>query len=156
MKPPLRPAAPLQRGDATATVAPSSALISDQQLQEGLSILREWGLKPLQQHVAGRTWGYLAGRDQDRRNDLSQRAPLLACARGGWGAARLLEQPMAWSQGWLLGFSDVTALLWARLAAGYDGNVHGPLLTTLAAEPQWSRERLRCLLFGEPLPDLSG
>ena len=156
MKPRLRPAAPLQRGDAAATVAPSSTLLSDQQLLEGLSILREWGLKPLEQHVAGRTWGYLAGPDRDRRNDLSQRAPLLACARGGWGAARLLEQPMAWSQGWLLGFSDITALLWARLAAGYDGNVHGPLLTTLASEPEWSRERLRCLLFGEPLPDLSG
>jgi muramoyltetrapeptide carboxypeptidase len=34
--------------------------------------------------------------------------------------------------------------------------VHGPLLTTLAAEPAWSQERLRALLFGDPLPDLEG
>lgn len=156
MKPLARPAVPLVRGDSVATVAPSSFLKTDQQLLEGLSVLRDWGLNPLDQHVAGRTWGYLAGRDPERHADLEQQAPLLACARGGWGAARLLEQPMAWSEGWLLGFSDITALLWARLAAGYDGNVHGPLLTTLASEPNWSRERLRRLLFGEPLPDLNG
>jgi muramoyltetrapeptide carboxypeptidase len=47
----------------------------------------------------------------------------------------LLEKKIAWQPGWLLGFSDVTALLLARLAAGFAGGVHGPLLTTLAAEP---------------------
>ena len=61
-----------------------------------------------------------------------------------------------WAPGWLLGFSDITALLLARLASGYEGCVHGPLLTTLAAEPEWSRERLRRLLFGEAVPDLKG
>lgn len=156
MKRLLHPAAPLGEGDSVATVAPSSALDSDQPLQEGLALLRSWGLQPLAQNVVARQWGYLAGRDAERRADLHQPAPLLACARGGWGAARLLEQPVPWSPGWLLGFSDITALLLARLAAGYDGSVHGPLLTTLAAEPEWSRERLRRLLFGESLPDLVG
>ena len=156
MKPLLQPARPLRHGDTVATVAPSSALSSDQQLREGLALLQSWGLEPLPQTVAERQWGYLAGRDAERRADLHQAAPLLACARGGWGAARLLERPIAWSPGWLLGFSDITALLLARLAAGYDGSVHGPLLTTLATEPEWSRERLRRLLFGEPVPDLKG
>jgi len=68
--------------------------------------------------------------------------------------ARLLERPLALGKGWLLGFSDVTSLLWARVAQGQGGAVHGPLLTTLAAEPAWSQERLRALLFGEPVPDL--
>ena len=156
MNPRLQPARPLRRGNTVATVAPSSALSSDQQLLEGLALLQSWGLQALPQTVAEREWGYLAGRDAERRADLHQSAPLLACARGGWGAARLLELPIAWSTGWLLGFSDITALLLARLAAGYDGNVHGPLLTTLATEPEWSRERLRRLLFGEPVPDLKG
>ena len=75
---------------------------------------------------------------------------------GGWGAARLLEQPLPAAEGWLLGFSDVTSLLWARQARGQAGGVHGPLVTTLAAEPDWSRERLRTLLFGAPVPPLSG
>ena len=37
-----------------------------------------------------------------------------------------------------------------------DGGIHEPLLSTLAAEPVWSQERLRALLFGEPLADLQG
>jgi muramoyltetrapeptide carboxypeptidase len=74
--------------------------------------------------------------------------------RGGWGSARLLEQSLAQPEGWLLGFSDVTSLLWDRVNRGQGGAVHGPLLTTLAAEPAWSVERLRALLFGEPVADL--
>jgi muramoyltetrapeptide carboxypeptidase len=57
---------------------------------------------------------------------------------------------------WLLGFSDVTSLLWAQVAQGHGGAIHGPLLTSLAAEPEWSQQRLRSLLFGEPLADLVG
>ncbi|MFN7898348.1 MAG: LD-carboxypeptidase, partial [Synechococcaceae cyanobacterium] len=83
-------------------------------------------------------------------------AALHACVRGGWGSARLLERPLPQPPGWLLGFSDVTSLLWARWAQGQSGGIHGPLLTTLAAEPAWSRERLRALLFGEPLAPLQG
>ena len=152
----LHPAPPLQRGDTVATVAASSALQDSQRLNEGLVILESWGLHLLEQSVTGRHWGYLAGTDQERHRDLGQSARLLACARGGWGAARLLEDPPAWSPGWLLGFSDVTALLWARQSAGYSGNLHGPLLTTLSREPVWSQDRLRQLLFGETVKDLRG
>ena len=110
--------------------------------------------------LAGRSWGYLAGRDQERRGDLEaaarRGADLLACVRGGWGAARLLEQPLALPCRWLLGFSDVTSLLWAQLAQGQGGAIHGPLLTTLGAEPAWSQERLRAVLFGETLAPLQG
>jgi muramoyltetrapeptide carboxypeptidase len=63
--------------------------------------------------------------------------------------------PLAPSQ-WLLGFSDVTSLLWARWARGCGGGVHGPLITTLASEPSWSQDRLRHLLFGTSLPPLQG
>jgi muramoyltetrapeptide carboxypeptidase len=107
-----------------------------------------------------RQWGYFAGTDEERRNDLQAEAALLACLRGGWGAARLLEQEpglvKAQAEQWLLGFSDVTTLLWARQAAGATGGIHGPMLTTLGEEPPWSQERLRRLLFGEPLPALGG
>lgn len=153
----LNPARPLQPGDSFVTVAPSSSLQDSIALAEGIAVLENWGLiGAFTSEVVGRHWGYLAGRDAERRADLTRPSPLLACARGGWGAARLLEQGVAWQAGWLLGFSDVTALLWSRLADGYDGCLHGPLLTTLANEPSWSRERLRQLLFGEPVEDLQG
>jgi muramoyltetrapeptide carboxypeptidase len=128
--------------------------------------------------LLGRRWGYLAGRDAERAAELTaepaplasgepggRRVSLLACVRGGWGAARLLPEPSrplpTWlepssSDQWLLGFSDVTSLLWARWARGWTGGVHGPLLTTLASEPAWSQERLRDLLFGRGVAPLAG
>lgn len=145
-------------------VAASSALSAGSQsrLAAGLAVLQTWGLVVEPSVAPLRQWGYLAGRDGERAADLAlpagQTAPRLwGCVRGGWGAARLLERPdLQLPPGWLLGFSDVTALLWARLASGLGGGVHGPLLTTLAAEPAWSQERLRRLLFGESLPPLGG
>ena len=150
---------PLERGDLVHVVATSSALEDDQTMLEGLAVLENWGLRVRRPELSSRRWGYLAGTDQQRRGDLISaqgKAQLLACARGGWGAARLLEERMSWQPGWLLGFSDITALLWSRLAAGHSGGVHGPLLTTLAKEPSWSQERLRQLLFGEAVPELQG
>ena len=149
---------PLQRGDEVAVVAASSALESSDNLWRGISILDSWGLRIRPDVISQRRWGYFAGRDEERRADFQSvpQASLLACARGGWGAARLLEQPFVWQPGWLLGFSDVTALLCARMAAGMSGGVHGPLITTLADEPEWSQRRLHDLLFGDPLLDLQG
>ncbi len=156
---------PLQPGDRVHLAAASSALLGEgaaERLKAGCAVLERWGLQvpspaELEERWLGRHWGYLAGRDQERLADLhAEAAPLLACVRGGWGAARLLEPVPTLTERWLLGFSDVTSLLWAQCAQGRSGAVHGPLLTTLASEPAWSQERLRCLLFGEPLPHLAG
>ncbi|MFN9645085.1 MAG: LD-carboxypeptidase [Cyanobacteriota bacterium] len=168
--PPLPP--PLRAGDRVGLVAASSALDSDTRLQAGLRILRSWGLEVEEgASLVGRRWGYLAGHDAERAADLAPPGPavapaaLLACVRGGWGAARLLPEPSRptppWldprsSPQWLLGFSDVTSLLWARWARGWSGGVHGPLLTTLASEPAWSQDRLRDLLFGHGVAPLEG
>ena len=164
--------APLRRGDRVRLVAASSALDDLERLQNGIAVLEGWGLEVLAHPEPLRRWGYLAGADRERRGDLLPSAPgepglapaaagtdqpsLLACIRGGWGAARLLEQPLELPAGWLLGFSDVTSLLWAMASRGLGGAIHGPLVTSLATEPEWSRERLRDLLFGLPLADLQG
>jgi len=144
---------PLRHGDAVQLLATSSALTSVDSLVAGLKVLEGWGLKPQGIERAHRRWRDLAGDDEQRRSDLEMggTVPLRIGVRGGWGAARLLEHPLGWKPGWLLGFSDLTTLLWARQASGLPGNVHGPLLTTLAGEPEWSRERVRQLLFsGHP------
>ncbi|MEB3233871.1 MAG: LD-carboxypeptidase [Cyanobacteriota bacterium] len=151
--------APLRPGQRVRLVAASSALAPESlvRLQAGLSLLQQWGLAVDPSPAVERRWGYLAGDDAARSADLGGTAALWACLRGGWGAARLLENPaLPLPGGWFLGFSDVTALLWARVARGLGGGVHGPLLTTLAAEPAWSQERLRRLLFGESIEPLQG
>jgi len=162
---PLPP--PLRTGSRVALAAASSALESGEALEAGMAVLRSWGLVvgPGAAALLERRWGYLAGSDEARASDLvppptgPDNGPvpeLHACVRGGWGSARLLERCPPQPQGWLLGFSDVTSLLWNRVARGLGGGIHGPLLTTLASEPVWSQERLRALLFGEPLSDLEG
>jgi muramoyltetrapeptide carboxypeptidase len=81
----------------------------------------------------------------------------ILCARGGYGSARILED-WVWSKNeskWLIGFSDITALLWSLSLIGISG-VHGPVLTTLAAEPDWSVQRLFDLVEGRSLSSLKG
>ena len=149
---------PLKQGDWVTIAAPSSAVSDEASLMAGIAVLESWGLNVKPPACRDRHWGYLAGRDSERLHDLSEGTltPLLACARGGWGSARLLEQAVPWSEGWLLGFSDVTALLCSRMASGFAGGIHGPLVTTLASEPAWSQQRLHDLLFGHPVASLEG
>ena len=155
---------PLQPGDSVQLAAASSCLQPEasQRLEAGMAVLESWGLRVDPHPEPLRQWGYLAGRDGKRRDDLRPQSPLVACLRGGWGAARLLEtppvtgSPQPEAPHWLLGFSDVTSLLWARQAAGRRGGIHGPMVTTLAAEPEWSQARLRDLLFGVAVPPLQG
>ena len=76
----------------TTIVAPSSALGDAERLQQGIDLLRSWGHTINSAPDPTRHWGYYAGRDAERLADFAGEAELWACARGGWGAARLLEQ----------------------------------------------------------------
>ncbi len=156
--PPWPMPSPMQQGDRVTIAAPSSALGDGTSLSAGITVLESWGLRVNTPTCQGRRWGYLAGLDSERISDLTGNdgSALLACARGGWGAARLLEQPIPWREQWFLGFSDITALLCSRMARGFGGGIHGPLVTTLADEPAWSRQRLHDLLFGHPVAPLQG
>ena len=56
---------------------------------------------------------------------------------------------------WLIGFSDITSLLWSFYRHGVSG-VHAPLLTTIAAEPEWSIQRLFDWVEGRSIAPLQG
>ncbi len=151
-------AIPLREGSEVVTVAVSSNLDNEESLIDGLRVFEGWGLICRKQNIMTHHWGYLAGDDTTRFNNLHSKksGDLKAFARGGWGGARLLERHQPWQTGWLLGFSDVSSILLSRLSAGFGGGVHGPLLTSLSTEPEWSKERLKSILFGKPIPDLYG
>ncbi|KGG16503.1 MULTISPECIES: S66 peptidase family protein [unclassified Prochlorococcus] len=148
----------LQPGDEVHTISISSPVNEEDRLLEGLDIFKSWGLSCVNRVKAGKHWGYLAGEDDVRYNDLhsANTPPLLAFAKGGWGSARLLERNQPWDKGWVLGYSDLSSVLLARLSAGFDGAIHGPLVNSIAKEPEWSKERLRSLLFNKSVPDLYG
>ncbi|MFM7427221.1 MAG: LD-carboxypeptidase [Elainella sp.] len=172
MQPCLRPA-PLQPGDLLYVIAPSGALREGPALEQGLQIWRDRGYRLKLCPGYDERWGYLAGTDQARRHQLQLALDEpscrgLVCLRGGYGGARLLEAwqwpqavkptasaPADPSAPWLIGFSDITSLLWSLACRGVSG-VHGPLLTTLSAEPNWSVERLFDWLEGRGIAPLSG
>ena len=75
--------------------------------------------------------------------------------RGGDGERVHSHQSPITNPKWIIGFSDVTGLLWSLAKSGISG-IHGPLLTTLAAEPDWSIQRLFDCVEGRPLASLTG
>ncbi len=156
---------PLKPGDLLRVIAPSGALREFEAFQKGIEIWRRQGYRvELPDNYDARD-GYLAGTDIERRQQLAAawhdpECRGILCARGGYGSARLLEdwtwllaQPA--TQKWLIGFSDITCLLWSLYQSGISG-VHGPVLTTLAAEPEWSLHRLFDCVAGRDLEPLSG
>jgi muramoyltetrapeptide carboxypeptidase len=168
----------LKPGDLVKVVAPSGALKEFEAFEKGVEIWRSRGYRV----ELGSNWdarhGYLAGDDHRRRQALAEawndpECKAILCARGGYGSARLLED-WNWKQNqlpvsevgnknsptpplpkWIIGFSDVTGLLWSLATVGISG-VHAPVLTTLASEPEWSIQRLFNCLEGRFLEPLTG
>jgi muramoyltetrapeptide carboxypeptidase len=160
---PLQTPLPLKSGDLLRVIAPSGRLREGTALERGIEIWRERGYRVEISADVQDEWGYLAGTDAARRAQLATawhdpECRAILCVRGGYGGMRLLEDwqwsPMATPK-WLIGFSDITALLWSLAQQGIVG-VHGPLLTTLSDEPDWSIDRLFGLVTGQPLPPLQG
>ncbi|AFY94679.1 S66 peptidase family protein [Chamaesiphon minutus] len=155
---------PLKSGDLLRVIAPSGRLRERTALDRGIRIWRDRGYRVEVAEDVTQAWGYLAGSDVTRRDRLAAAwadpdCRGILCARGGYGGMRLLED-WQWKPSdrpkWLIGFSDITALLWSLDRAGFAGGVHGPLVTTLSDEPEWSCDRLFKLVTGAPLPPLQG
>jgi muramoyltetrapeptide carboxypeptidase len=139
----------IKPGDLLTVIAPSGALREYDSFHQGLELWKQRGYRLLIVDGVGEKWGYLAGTDLQRRAQLltawnHPESKGILCARGGYGAARLLENfefDYTKNPQVLIGFSDVTALLWALAKQGISA-VHGPVLTTMAKEPEWSLQRL--------------
>lgn len=152
-------------GDLLYAVAPSGALRETEKFQAGLQVWRDRGYQIKLSPIYDQRWGYLAGKDDQRRQQLLEALKNhdykgILCVRGGYGGTRLLEkwrwpldvnkQPI---NKWLIGFSDITSLLWSGQLSG---GVHGPLLTTISQEPEWSLNRLFNWLEHRTLEPLTG
>ena len=204
------PPPPLKPGDLLKVIAPSGALREIKAFERGVEIWRSRGYQVRVSPTIDNTFGYLAGTDASRRQQLRDawqdpECRGILCARGGYGGMRILEDwtwelqqvksqkskvknqntdinptphsplpmpliPTSWGPRvphsplptphsplpkWLIGFSDITALLWSLSQVGISG-VHAPVLTTLATEPDWSIQRLFDWVEGRPLPPLQG
>ena len=155
----------LAPGDEVVVVAPAGPF-DRERLELGLRILADRGLTVQCDAGVFERWRYLAGPDPRRLDELADaltRPGVRAvwAARGGYGVLRLLDR-LPWDDiaqaepRWLLGFSDVTALHAAWLAAGRAGAVHGPNVTTLGEIGGTDRDLLFGLLTGSLPPPALG
>ena len=148
----------LKKGDEINILAPSSFIDKEEDFIKGIDILKTWGLKIISNNILSKKYGYFAGDDLSRFEELekAQNSKLIIFAKGGWGAARLLEKNPNWGNGLMIGFSDTCSLLLSKYSKGYFGSIHGPMITTLFKEPEWSLRRLRNLLFEGYVDDIRG
>jgi muramoyltetrapeptide carboxypeptidase len=126
-------------------------------LEAGLAVLRDrLGLVPRLRDDLHARAGYLAGDDARRLDEWREavadpEARAIFCARGGYGAMRLLPAidpaPLLARPKLLVGFSDVTALHALLNRAGL-ATVHGPVLTQLGRAPEEAVAHLEALLCG--------
>lgn len=153
----------LRPGGTIAVVAPSGALPAER-LRGGVEALRAAGYAVvLMPHVGGEPCGVFSASDGERASDLAVAlsrpdVDVVWCARGGYGAVRTLMALDAYG-GWrrvfaetdkmVVGFSDITALHAAAVAAGGVG-VLGPMLRHLSAHG------LACPDVGQTLRLLAG
>ncbi|WP_446898223.1 S66 peptidase family protein [Clostridium sp. LBM24168] len=109
----------LQKGDTIGLVSPSGPMKSED-IKDSINFLKQLGFNVKEgKHIYDK-WGYLAGKDKDRAQDLmdmfsDNNIDMILCIRGGYGAMRILplidfniikNNPKIFS-----GFSDITILI---------------------------------------------
>jgi muramoyltetrapeptide carboxypeptidase len=154
---------PLHPADAVAVIAPASGF-DRASFDAGLAVLAQ-RYRPQFSEGIFTKHRYLAGDDERRLAELMAALAdpglkAVFCARGGYGATRLLVRLLAAAPPGLrkplVGFSDITALhLWLQ-ANGWI-SIHGPVLTQLGRLGKATHERLFGLLeSSQPAAPLSG
>jgi muramoyltetrapeptide carboxypeptidase len=110
----------------------------EEQFQEGIVYLKQFGYRIKLGRYLGAQHGYFAGRDEDRLADLhnmyqDKEVDIILCTRGGWGSLRLVdrlnykliqENPKP-----LVGYSDITTLQLAIWTKARVPAFSGPMLT---------------------------
>ena len=144
----------LKPGATVGVIAPASVTYERLQLQLAVETIEAMGLRAkIGSHVMDR-FGYLAGKDQDRADDLNEAfadpdIDAVFALRGGWGASRILPMldydMISKNPKILLGYSDVTSLLNAIFAKSGLVTFHGP--NVMSEWNEFTYSEMRRLLF---------
>ncbi|ODH02647.1 LD-carboxypeptidase [Nostoc sp. KVJ20] len=128
----------LQVGDTVGLIAPAG-IVDAKDIEAAQKSISQLGLKvKLGKHILDR-YGYLAGKDSDRADDVNlmfsdRTIKAIIPMRGGWGCNRILpllnyslirSHPKI-----LIGYSDITTLLLAINARSQMITFHGPVATS--------------------------
>jgi muramoyltetrapeptide carboxypeptidase len=156
---PLTPIRPQIADDGRiGIIAPASPFDRDL-FETGLAIISGLGWTPVVPDTIWNKNGYLAGDDAHRVAQLHRMfadssIDAVFCARGGYGALRLLPlidvDLIARNPKPFVGFSDITALLNLFCDQCHFTTFHGPVVTSLARGSSESIESLHQVLSGKP------
>jgi muramoyltetrapeptide carboxypeptidase len=126
----------LAAGDTVGLVLPATAAFEAEEIRIAQDQLEAIGFKVVVAPHAFDKWGYFAGHDRDRADDINRmfaddRIAGVICYTGGWGSPRVLpylDYPLiARNPKVLLGYSDITALLNAVHKRTGLVTFHGPV-----------------------------
>ena len=126
----------LKRGDKVIIVSPAGAVFDLKKIEEFIGVLSNLGFVVEVAKSASNRYGYLAGTDQERADDIinafaDNSIKGIFCTRGGWGCARILSsldyKLIAQNPKVIMGFSDITSLLLAINAKSNLITFHGPV-----------------------------
>lgn len=139
----------LKPGDTVGISAPAGYIL-EKEIQPAKLKLEEWGFKVRIGYTVGKRDFSFGGTDQQRANDLQimiddPNVKAILCARGGYGVTRIIDK-LSFTRfkekpKWIIGFSDITALLIHVNRNFNTASIHSKMCNSfpenwLTAEPQ--------------------
>ena len=107
----------LQKGDTVLIIAPAGIMKDTAKVENGVALLKEWGLNvKLGKHLFDQNF-HFAGTDVQRAEDVQNAlddstVKAIWCARGGYGSVRIIDAidftKFKQHPKWMIGFSDIT------------------------------------------------
>jgi len=148
----------LNSGDRVGIVS-TAKRCEPHEINDGLALLKSWGLEPILGHNIFESDGFLAGTDAQRLADFQQMLddPAIKAiffTKGGYGTLRIIDA-IDWTAfkanpKWLVGYSDIT-LLHCHVHNFGIRSLHSVMLQGIPKSNAASSESIRIVLFGESL-----
>lgn len=151
-------------GARIGVVAPSGVVPRDR-FEQGMAVIESMGFSMVVPGDVFYSHRFLAGTDRQRAEALHRgftddAVDAIICARGGYGTLRLLplidfrlirRHPKPF-----IGFSDISALLWAFYQKAGLATFHGPVVTSMAGGDEASKDALMRALASDGSVVLTG
>jgi muramoyltetrapeptide carboxypeptidase len=148
----------LSPGDKVGIVS-TAKRCEPHEINEGLALLKSWGLVPVLGRNVFESDGFLAGTDAQRLSDFQQMLDDTAVkaiffTKGGYGTMRIIDA-IDWTvfkanPKWLVGYSDIT-LLHCHVHNFGIQSLHSVMLQGIPKSNAASSETIHAALFGESL-----
>jgi len=161
-KPPVKPPR-LRPGDTIGIVAPAGPF-EKERFMRGVAVLESMGFDVSFDDDIFVKQGYLAGSDDHRAGRINrlfedQSIKAVVCARGGFGAMRILDlidyDAVQNNPKIFVGFSDISALLSVLNKRCGLVAFHGPMVNSLADSDGRTKETLRAALASDTKLELT-